>query len=282
MVSIIQKSEQFANILNGGSDFDQKVNQAQNSSYAQSGFTLPPTPSADRSGLPSSKIPAGLKAQNVRNIVHFFVPQVGVVNMYINPQNIQYRFDKVIDQQRTKGGYILQYWGEELPTLTISGHTGSSGVEGLNVLYEVYRAEQYTFDSIGLTVASAASISGLGDLVSNVFGNTVGEATGGLFGLNPVTQNVLPRNIPTLGSLAFGVEIFYSGWVFRGYFKDFQFTEAADKLGLFDYIMNFVVTQKRGYRTNYLPWHRSATQGPSNNDPNGTGPELTFDGRLTY
>ena len=202
--------------------------------------------------------------------------------MYINPQSIRYTFAKVINQERTKGGYVLQYWGEELPTLNISGHTGTSGVEGLNVLYEAYRAEQYTFDSIGLTVASANSVSGLGDLISNTFGNTIGEATSGLFGLNPITQNVLPRNIPTLGSLAFGVEIFYSGWVFRGYFKDFNFDETTDKLGLFSYNINFVVTQKRGYITNYLPWHRSAIQGPSNNDVNGMGPELTFDGKLTY
>ena len=31
--------------------------------------------------------------------------------------------------------------------------------------------------------------------------------------------------------------------------------------------MTFVATQKRGYRLNFLGWHRSPTTGPSNSDP---------------
>ena len=58
--------------------------------------------------------------------------------MYINPQQMNIDEKKVIKQQRTKGGYIIQYWGEELTTLNISGTTGSAGVEGINVLYEIY------------------------------------------------------------------------------------------------------------------------------------------------
>jgi hypothetical protein len=61
--------------------------------------------------------------------------------------------------------------------------------------------------------------------------------------------------------------MYWSGWAYRGYFKDFNLTEAANNIGLFDYSMTFIATQKRGFRTNFFPWHRSPTSGPSNSDP---------------
>lgn len=242
------------------------------------GFSVPPVSTASNNGLPSQQTPSSLPSYiNTRNIVHFFVPQIGVVNMYVNPQEISYAYKKIIQNTQTKGGFMLQYWGEDMPRLTLNGHTASSGVEGLNVLYEVYRAEQYVFDSIGLTIASNNSISGLSDLFANLgnVGNAIGSATSGLFDLNPLTQSILPRNIPTLASLAFTVEIYYSGWVFRGYFDNMTVTESAERLGLMTYNIGFVVTQRRGYRTNTMPWQKSALY----NDPSSS--PLTFDGTLT-
>jgi hypothetical protein len=250
--------------------------------FKSSGFGVAPIPSADGSGLPSSKTPSQLTGQVQRNIMHWFVPEVGVINMYINPQNVDYSTSKIINKELTKGGFVVQYWGEELMTLSINGHTGSSGVEGLNVLYEIYRSEQYTFDPIGLTLAASNSISGVGDAVNNALGNLTGlntsiaNATSGLLGLDPSSQNILPQNIQSLASLALGIELYYTGWVFRGYFNSFSFTESVDRLGLFDYKIQFTVTQRRGYRTNEFAWQHSAINGPSNNGLGG--PPLTFVG----
>lgn len=240
--------------------------------FQQDGFIVPPVPTPDGQGLPSSKIQSLRQATTRRNIGHWFVPEVGVVNMYVNPQVIDYNHSKVITKERTKGGYIVQYFGEELQTLRISGHTGSSGVEGLNVLYEVYRAEQYLFDSLGLTMAADTSITGLNDTIDSALGNIGGFAnsivsgTLGLLGLDPASQNILPQNVPSLSSLALGIEFYYSGWVFRGYFNSFHYKESVDRLGLFDYDIEFTVTQRRGYRLNTFPWQRSAISGPSNAD----------------
>jgi hypothetical protein len=157
-------------------------------------------------------------------------------------------------------------------TLGIRGHTGSSGVEGLNVLREIYRAEQYMFDSIALTMAADSSVSGLNDLIDKAvggiggLGGSIASATSGLFGLDPVSQNVLPRDAPSLSSMALGLELYYSGWVFRGFMTAMDFTESVDRLGLFDYNLSFTVTQRRGYRFNYLPWHHSAVDGASNSN----------------
>jgi hypothetical protein len=276
--------------LEGGANaLDKLTNSSANQqrSFEKEGFIVPPIPSPSGDGLPSSKIPSQRTHRNRRHIVHWFVPEVGVINMYINPQSIDYNFKKLITPERTKGGYVIQYWGEELPTLNLRGITGSSGVEGLNVLYEVYRAEQLTFDPIGLTIASDSMVSGLGDLINNVgqgigggIAGGVASAANGIFGLNPLTQSLMPRNPPTLASLAFGVEMYYNGWVFRGFFTSMSWTESVNNMGMFDYQIQFTVTQRRGYRTNYLPHHHSATNGPSDNSEGGA--PLSFGNGASY
>lgn len=226
------------------------------------------TGSSVRSALQHSR-----PAVNKRNLVSWFVPEVGVVQMYINPQTMRYQERKHLSRQRTKGGYVLQYWGEELGQLSIQGTTGSSGIEGINVLQDVYRSEQLAFDPYALAFAAEADAQSELD----IFG--IGSPTGRLLGLgaeaglgmlNSAIATGSPsvqRPKPTLASLAFSVEMYWSGWVFRGFFQDFSVDERADRLGLFDYNITFIYTQRRGIRPNFLGWHRSPVHGPSNSDP---------------
>lgn len=236
------------------------------------GFGATNRPLQSGFATPSSNIPNERGAIQTRSLIRWFVPEVGVVEMYINPQSISYQFKKSITNVRTKGGFTLQYWGEDLTQLSINGTTGSSGIEGINVLEDVYRAEQNAYDPFALAVAAqidaenndALSVfGGFGDILSGI-GN---QFTSALSAAVQTGSPVISRPQPTLASLAFSVEMYYSGWVFRGYFTDFRVDERAEKLGLFDYAMTFVVTQRRGLRTNFLGWHRSATSGPSNSDP---------------
>src|SRR5580698_2990039 len=76
---------------------------------------------------------------NNRELIIFNIPNRGQVQMYINPQSFSMSEKKITKQTRTKGGYIIQYWGEELPEIDIQGTTGSGGIEGINVLRDVYR-----------------------------------------------------------------------------------------------------------------------------------------------
>lgn len=252
------------------------LTQSQQASFRSNGFLVSSTPTADGNGLPYSKITPGVAGQITRNIITWFVPQFGTVRMFINPQNITYTHKKLINKDRTKGGYTLQYWGEELSQLSISGTTGSSGVEGINMLYELYRAEQYAFDATGLTLAAnnAAAdlannlVQGAGAALGGLFSDSKTAAAGGagllggILGLDSPNNNLSARNIPSLASLAFGVEMYYNGWVYRGFFDSMTVTERADSF-LLDYSMIFMVTQRRGYRTNYFPWHNSPASGPS-------------------
>lgn len=248
---------------------DNNNNQQRN--FEKDGFIVPPIPSASGDGLPSSRVKAQRPHKQKRHIIHWFVPEVGAINMYVNPQRIDYGYKKVINTERTKGGYIMQYWGEELPTLSISGTTGSSGFEGINVLYEIYRSEQINFDPIGLTIASDSTVSGLGEFFGNAIGGggLLGAATNGLLGGNPLTNSILPRNPPTLASLAFSVEMYYQGMVYRGYFQSMNIKESVERMGMMDYDMQFIVTQQRGYRVNNFDFQRSANHGPSDNSEGG-------------
>lgn len=261
-----------------------KLSGNQQESFKRDGFLLPSTFSADGTGLPFQKVPSNKPSQMKRNIITWFVPEFGIVRMYVNPQSISYTHKKVIDKARTKGGYTLQYWGEDLTTLNIQGTTGSSGIEGINALYEIYRAEQYAFDGVGLSLAAnnaAADIannlvtgagSALGGAIGGLFngGKAAGAAIGGgllggILGLDSPNNNLSAKNIPSLAQLAFTVEMYYNGWVYRGYFDSMTVNEKASDF-LMDYTISFVTTQRRGYRVNYFPWTRSAKDGPSRYD----------------
>ena len=228
------------------------------------GFLLPPAYSADGNGLPSNKVPTQHDGKLKRNIITWFVPEFGTVRMYVNPSSISYRYEKTITKERTKGGFSLQYWGEELPELSISGTTGSAGIEGINVLYEIYRAEQYAFDGVGLTLAANNANNDLaGNLMNSIENSGVfGSVLGGVLGFDSPKATLASKNVPSLAQLAFTVEMYYNGIVYRGYFKNMTVNEKSDSF-LLEYAMTFVVTQTRGYRTNYFPWSRSANNGPS-------------------
>lgn len=265
----------FLNALNSAQDFLNQNNPltgSQQDNFKSDGFLLPSTYSADGNGLPYSKVASDKPAQLKRNIITWFVPQFGIVRMYVNPSSISYVHKKLITKDRTKGGYTLQYWGEELTTINISGTTGSSGIEGINMLYELYRAEQYAFDSVGLTLAANNAnndlshnlINGAASLLGGSPTTQAGTAglLGGILGVDSPNNTLSAKNIPSLGQLAFSVEMYYNGWVYRGFFDNMTVNERADNF-LLEYQMTFMATQRRGYRVNYFPWTRSAKDGPS-------------------
>ena len=165
-----------------------------------------------------------------RSLIQWQVPHVGedqYIEVYVNPENIQFSSRKEINRVRTKGGYIAQYWGEDLDTITLSGTTGDSGIEGINVLRDVYRSEQLALQQI------------------------------------LKTQD---KRRQSLMQLAAGIVMRYQEISYRGFFTDMSYTESVSKLGLFDYNLTFTVVQITGQRRNFLPWHRhpwSTTQTPN-------------------
>lgn len=238
------------------------------------GFAAASVPSVSGFGTRQSRVPDERAAVSTRHLMHWLVPEGPIVEMYINPQSVNTTYKKLITPQRTKGGYAIQYWGEELTLLRLSGTTGTSGIEGINVLHDVYRNEQLAIDPFALFLAAAADeglldSSGIGSTVAGAIGGVTGGIVGGLLsaGADSINDIIGTRPKPSLAQLAFTVELYWSGEVYRGYFTDFVLTESVDNLGLFNYDISFTATQKRGFRQNFMPWHRSAITGPSNSNP---------------
>lgn len=231
-------------------------------------FLAPNLPANTGLGTRQSLIQNERPATSGRKLIRWLIPDGPIVEMYINPQGISYGNRKSISEVRTKGGYNFQYWGPELEKLTITGTTGTSGIEGINVLEDVYNAEQLAFDPYALYLASKVQQETFSD---GIFGDSALSAGDQFvsFLLNG-SQAALPtqiNNFPSLAALAFGIEMYYSGKVYHGFFTSFDVREDVSNLGMFDYTIGFTATQVRGYRQNYFAWHRSATSGPSNSDP---------------
>lgn len=157
----------------------------------------------------------------VRTLIVWEVPVLGstaFVEMYVNPQNLKISDKKLIQNQRTKGGYILQYWGEDFTDISLSGSTGAGGIEAINVLRDVYRSEQLTLQKI----------------------------------LQSRGQSSKRRQ--SLGQLATSVVMWYQGQGFRGFFETFNYDEATS--GFFTYTATFKAVEIIGERKNFMPWHR--------------------------
>lgn len=236
------------------------LNTEYQNKYKSDGFTAPTMPAADGNGLPYSKVPDNKPGQIRRNIITWFVPEFGIVKMYVNPNSITYYNKKLITKERTKGGFSLQYWGEDLTQLTIQGTTGSSGIEGINALYEVYRAEQYAFDAVGLSLSASNIAADAVSKATNSLGDSLfaggGSLLSGVLGIDSPNNSFAIKNVMSLAQLAFSVEMYYNGWVYRGFFDSMNITERSDSF-LFDYNITYYSTQRRGYRVNQFPFQRS-------------------------
>jgi hypothetical protein len=212
--------------------------------------------------------------------------------MYINPQNFVVTEAKLVKADLAKGGYIVQYWGEELPKIQVNGTTGSSGIEGINILRSIYRHEQIQYrrvlikrqreiaEAAAQDAKDAANSLAKRDDAFGTFSNVSDLLTGGAFTqvVDGVSNSIdlifgsesgarlgrpgVFKTIPSLAAFATNVDMYYQGEFFRGYFSNFTTTELATQPGLFDYSFGFTVTRRTGERTNFMPWHRS----PVNHD----------------
>ena len=201
--------------------------------------------------------------------------------IYLNPQSIDIKEAKLVNHTLAKGGYIVQYWGEELPMMSVSGTTGSGGIEAIDILRDIYRHEQLLMKRILLkrfqdfernstetleNSSSATATAGIVSAIDSLLDGTgtsiiegtrsaIEEITQAFLGISDDTSKV--GLVPTLGAFAVSIDIFFQGAKYRGFFKDFSSSEKADSPGLFDYSFTFAITRKIGRRKNFMPWHRN-------------------------
>ena len=167
-----------------------------------------------------------------------------MIEMYVNPQSVSLQANKKISQNRTKGGFVVQYWGDELLTINLNGTTGSSGIEGIEILYDLYQSELL---SPGRLDELRGVSSGSGYLAS-------------IPGVNPggTDKDELMRVRRTdLVTRATQVVLWYGSKRYYGFFTAFSIQEAATTPGEYTYTLAYTVWKTVGRDVNYMPWHRS-------------------------
>lgn len=205
--------------------------------------------------------------------------------LYLNPSSISSAMRKSIQKQFTKGGFFVQYWGEELTTLSINGITGSAGISEINKLISIYRHELIHFNNLvinkniefnealndSLDVVNSGNenryvstlsyldqllLSGQGQTVVDGFTTFTDNLSNIISGKkdDPVKYKEIVQE-QSLATLATSLVMEFKGIFYRGYIDGFTFSENASEPGLFSYNFNFIVLYSSGKRENFMPWH---------------------------
>lgn len=202
-----------------------------------------------------------------------------LIPCYISPQELSVDESKIINETFTKGGFYIEYWGENLPVIRARGTSGSGGIEVIEILRAVYRNEQIQMERLLLERAREASDKSQEDINSasvgrgvlsaldSLFENGVSEIINGFDSTIEQITNIFDDSveertnpttlIPSTGTFAVSVDLFMQGYKYRGYFTDFNVSESAEQPGLFDYSFTFKVLRRSGKRSNFMPWHRN-------------------------
>lgn len=205
-----------------------------------------------------------------------------IIEVYLNPTNMTISENKIIPSQQTVGGFMVQYWGEALATLKVNGTTGSGGIEAVHILRDVYRNEQIQFRNIILNrmkelseqansstadSSSVTAIDGIQAALTLLTGIDTEAIEEGVKSTIELYQDIFSDKIsqtssnfrlnPSLGAFAVSIDIYFQGETYRGFFENFNVTEAAESSGLFNYDFSFKVLKRSGRRKNFMPWHRN-------------------------
>lgn len=222
----------------------------------------------------SSIIEKPREANFVRNLLIWKTPLLGYVRMYINPQQMTVSSKKNYQTSRTKAGFVYQYAGEDMTRISLQGTTGSSGMEGINVLNAVYRSEQAAFNGVAESIEQklqATQVSNFLQASASIFsGNSgIGQIIDvAMDAANAAITDIFNQPFPTLASLAANIELSFQGITYRGFFESFSVSESAASPGLFDYTIEFTSYANRGVRRNFMPWHKQPYGPADSNGPN--------------
>jgi len=203
-----------------------------------------------------------------------------IIPLYINPSSIQTSYTKNISDTQTIGGFIIQYWGDKITTMSIGGTTGSGGIEAINILYSIYKSEQTQFKNILIkrqsdlkekinnaqnAAVESGNINSLQALDQVLFNGAFSNFANGLEETMDFFKSAVAGNdssyantvnlLPTLSAFAVSLDMHFQGKVFRGYIDSMSINENASSPGHFDYTIQFKALKEYGVRNNFMPWH---------------------------
>lgn len=143
--------------------------------------------------------------------------------LLVNPNNMTRNYNHIISSgDRTRTGFVVEHWGEQLPTISLAGNSGG--------FYLVNR-------------------KGGGGLTTFQEGSAAYQQFMSLFQL--YRSNAYLRNEDKTIGLVGAVEIFYDGKIYTGSFNAFNFSEDEGKPFSIDYNLEFTVRYEQDIRVAY-------------------------------
>lgn len=78
--------------------------------------------------------------QRIPMVIEYYVSpeEIYTVEMYINPEKLSFKYQKVIGKQYTRAGIFFHHYGEECPVMTLTGNTGLAGMRGIEQLEKIF------------------------------------------------------------------------------------------------------------------------------------------------
>jgi hypothetical protein len=145
------------------------------------------------------------------------------LTMLINPANMDLSFSPLINETRTLGGFIQEFWGEQLTTLSASGQTA------------------IFYDTSGITNKNSRNSESYQNFIKliNIYKNN-GKDYSDTFSTAALKAN--PNKIISFGTIIMQ----YGGKKYEGFFESFSVKEIAQKPFNLEYDFTFKITKTFG------------------------------------
>lgn len=155
------------------------------------------------------------------------------VILLVNPASLEWSLENTVQETRTRGGFMQEFWGSELDTLTASGTTAAAYVASFSpsLVGPPAPATPTERQGGGLTIrdlrSNSAGYRNLRRLVD------VYRSNGIIYGMRAMGNYAVgngPEKPAFRKALLYGgyVSILYDGVTYRGFFENFEIREAGD------------------------------------------------------
>lgn len=144
------------------------------------------------------------------------------LTMLVNPTNLTLNYQPLINETRTRGGFIQEFWGEQLTSLSATGRTAMF------------------YDDDGITNRNSRATESYAEFIRlvNIYKNNGKDYTNE----TTLASKANPNRISSYGS----VIMTYMNSQHKGYFENFVFKEDATKPFYFEYDFNFKIISTIG------------------------------------
>jgi hypothetical protein len=157
--------------------------------------------------------------------------------LLVNPKSLDWTMNNTVQETRTRGGFLQEFWGSELDTLAASGQTAVAYVARNNARTRGSQGGGLTIRDLRSDSAGYRNLRRLVDIYRSngvIYGmRAMGNYATGSEEERPAYRKALLYN----GC----VRIFYDGVTYSGYFESFEVRESGDAPYWLDWSFTFKV-----------------------------------------